>query len=254
MTGNKSFKNRVRTRMAKTGESYTAARRRLLPAAGEQEPAAEERPPAVPAAEQEPAAPAADRGVPAPDADAPASAVRDTIVSDDAMTVRTGRSHEEWFALLDAWGATGRTHGEIARRLVEEHGVEGWWAQSITVAYERARGLRAPGQSRTGDFSISAGKIINVPAERVIEAFTDDDLRARWLSGAPFEIRTSRPGKSVTANWEGRAALTIGVIAKGGKKTQLGLQHGKLPDAATAAEMKTYWRERVTALKRLLEG
>ncbi|GIH97266.1 DUF4287 domain-containing protein [Planobispora siamensis] len=246
MTSNKSFKSRVRTRMAKTGESYTAARRNLLPDADavEQPPAVEGQPSVVPAGEQ----------TPAPGADAPASAVRDTVVSDDAMTARTGRSHDEWFALLDAWGGTGRTHGEIARWLVEEHGVEGWWAQSVTVAYERARGLRAPGQSRTGDFSISASKIINVPAERVIEAFTDDDLRAQWLPDAPFEIRTSRPGKSVTANWQGRAALTVGVIAKDEKKTQLGLQHGKLPDAATAAELKTYWRDRVTALKHLLEG
>nr|BFE85407.1 hypothetical protein GCM10020093_080080 [Planobispora longispora] len=73
-------------------------------------------------------------------------------------------------------------------------------------------------------------------------------------AGRPFEVRTSRPGKSVTANWEGRAAITVGVVAKGEEKTQLGLQHGKLSDAASAAEMKTYWRERVTALKKLLEG
>lgn len=31
MTTQKSFKRRVRDRMAKTGESYTAARRQLLP-------------------------------------------------------------------------------------------------------------------------------------------------------------------------------------------------------------------------------
>ncbi|GGS62061.1 hypothetical protein GCM10010156_21030 [Planobispora rosea] len=262
MTSNKSFKSRVRARMAKTGESYTAARRHLVPD-GPGVPDGADVPgvldvPRVPGGEPigQPEALSA-TALPSGGSSAPtgrSGAVRDVTLSDDVVVARTGRSNDEWFALLDDWGAAARPHGEIARWLVEEHGVQGWWAQSVTVSYERARGLRAPGQSRGGDFSISASKIINVPAERVVEAFTDDDLRARWLPDAPFEIRTSRPGKSVTANWEGRAAITVGVVAKGAEKAQLGLQHGKLPDAASAAELKAYWRERVAVLKKLLEG
>ena len=56
----------------------------------------------------------------------------------------TGRSHAEWFALLDAWGATEHTHTEIARWLSETQGIPGWWTQNITVNYERARGMRKP--------------------------------------------------------------------------------------------------------------
>ncbi|MBG0827226.1 DUF4287 domain-containing protein [Planomonospora sp. ID67723] len=239
MTSNKSFKSRVRARMAKTGESYSAARRHLVPA--------------------DEAATADSRTASAPEERAASvpgepQAGGDVMISDDTVAARTGRSHDEWFALLDEWGAATRPHTEIARWLVEEHGVGGWWAQSVTVAYERARGLRAPGQSRGGDFSVSASKTIDVPAERVTEAFTDEDLRARWLPDAPFEIRTSRPGKSVTANWEGRAAVTVGLVAKGEGKTQLAVQHAKLPDAGSAAELKAYWRERVAVLKKLLEG
>ncbi|GAA3443478.1 DUF4287 domain-containing protein [Planomonospora venezuelensis] len=252
MTSSKSFKSRVRTRMAKTGESYAAARRNLVPAG---EPA-DSRPvpvPGTPAAGERAAVPE-ERGAAAPVPGEPPVAARGAMLPDDVVVARTGRSHDEWFALLDGWGATARPHGEIARWLVEEHGVGGWWAQSVTVSYERARGLRAAGQSRGGDFSVGASKTVDAPAERVIEAFTDEDLRARWLPDAPLEIRTSRPGRSVTANWEGRAAVTVGVVVKGERKTQLGIQHGKIPDAAAAAELKAYWRERVTVLKKLLES
>ncbi|MEE3921840.1 hypothetical protein V2I01_36860 [Micromonospora sp. BRA006-A] len=61
---------------------------------------------------------------------------------------RTGQDWAGWFDRLDAWGAVDRTHTEIARWLVDTHGMPGWWAQTVTVGYEQARGLRAPGQRR----------------------------------------------------------------------------------------------------------
>ena len=91
MTRQKTFKRKVRARMQKTGESYTAARRRLI--------AAGERP-----------------EVEAPDFEPP--------MSDDAMRERTGRGWDEWFALLDAWEAASRPHPDVARWLRDEHGVE----------------------------------------------------------------------------------------------------------------------------------
>ena len=64
------------------------------------------------------------------------------------IRANTGRVWDEWFALLDAWGGVERPHPEIARWLNQEHGIPGWWAQGVTVAYEQARGLRAPRQRR----------------------------------------------------------------------------------------------------------
>jgi hypothetical protein len=244
MTSNKSFKSRVRTRMAKTGESYSAARRHLVPGTADAS--------AVDASVAS-TTDAVDAST-ASTTDVAAAASHEETVSGDAMATATGRSRDDWFALLDAWGAAARPHGEIARWLVEEHGVAGWWAQSVTVAYEQARGLRLPGQRRGGDFSVGVSKTLAVPAERVTEAFTDEALRARWLPEAPFGVRTSRPGRSVTADWEGRAAVAVHLTAKGPDRTRLSLQHGKLPDAGSATEMKAYWRERVAVLKQVLEG
>ncbi len=233
MTKQKSFKRRVRARMDKTSESYTAARRQLL---------AKSTP--------EPDAPAAPAGHPVP-VDAPGAR---RPYSDEVIRANTGHSWDEWFVLLDEWGAAERPHTEIARWVHQEHGVDGWWAQGVTVAYEQARGLRAPGQRRGGHFEVSASKTVAVPVERLYEAFADPALRERWLPGAAFEVRTAIPGKSIRANWEdGSTRLVILFTARGESKSQVALVHERLPDAATAERLKPWWREQVAALKRLLE-
>jgi hypothetical protein len=229
MTRRKSFKDRVRARMDKTSESYTTARRQLLAKAAE------------PAADERPAAPEV------PDVARP--------YSDEVVRRNTGRGWDEWFALLDGWGAAERPHPEIARWIAENHAVPGWWAQGVTVAYEQARGRRAPGQRCDGDFSVSASKTVAVPVERLFEAFVDEELRERWLPGAPFQIRTATSARSLRANWEGGSTrVHVWFTALGDAKSQAALQHERLPDAETADLMKAYWREQVAVLKAMLEG
>jgi hypothetical protein len=169
MTAQKSFKRRVRARMAKTGERYTAARRQLL-AAGPPTPSQPSEPP--------------------PNPDGGTRRIVESS-SEEALRANTGRGWSEWFALLDDWGATGRSHTEIARWLVEEQKVHGWWAQSIAVTYEQARGMRIPGQGPDGFFTASASKTIAVPALKAFEAFADDALRERWLPGAMLTVTTN---------------------------------------------------------------
>lgn len=53
--------------------------------------------------------------------------------------------------------------------------------------------------------------------------------------------------------WPDRTLLEIGFMSKGPSKSQVALQHGKLPDRAAAARMKQYWTERLTALEDLLQ-
>jgi hypothetical protein len=207
MTSQKSFKQRVRSRMEKTGESYTAARAQLLPR------------------EQEP-----DVGP-------------------------TGRPYSEWFAELDAWGALDVPHKKIAAWLRSERGVPGWWAQNITVEYERARGLRAVGQGRDGLFSVGATKTIAVPVELLYEAITDARQREDWLPGVHLGERTATPHRSARYDWgEGSTRVVVGFDVKGDAKSQVAIQHEKLPDSESAATMKAFWRERLSTLKTYLES
>jgi hypothetical protein len=226
MTRQKSFKAGVRSRMAKTGERYTAARRQLIERTSR--------------AEGSPATEARDN-------------VPEMLTSDEAIRDGTGRGWDEWFAILDAWGATEHSHPEIARWLVEEQGLAGWWAQSITVGYERARGMRAKHQTASG-FSISVNRTVAVSAERLSDAFTDAALRQRWLPGTELTERTSRRGRSARFDWPGDGSVVVvGFTAKGADKTQLALVHEKLPDSQAAERMKAFWRERLGVLKGLLE-
>ena len=202
MTRQKTFKRKVRARMQKTGESYTAARRRLI-AAGER--------PEAEAAEFEPP------------------------MSDDAIRERTGRGWDEWFALLDAWEASSRPHPEIARWLREEHGVGGWSAQSITVGYERARGLRAPGQRPDG-WSVTASKTVAVPVERLYAAFGDDGLRERWLPGAELHVRTASPPKSARYLCRARSAPVATARSRSYSRSHLRTALSETPYLRPAAQ------------------
>jgi hypothetical protein len=218
MTRQKSFKRLVRARMEKTGERYTAARAALLAA---EEPKATE---------------------------APA-----LTMSDEAIRRRTGRGWEEWFDLLDEWGAVERPHPEIARWLREERGVDGWDAQSVTVSYERARGLRAVGERPEG-FSITASKTVEVPVDRLFDAFVDESLRERWLPDGRLRARTATKPKSARFDWgDGETRVVVGFDAKGDEKSSVALEHARLADAGEAERMKVYWRDRVAALKEVLE-
>jgi uncharacterized protein YndB with AHSA1/START domain len=207
MTSHKSFKQRVRTRMDKTGESYTAARAQLLPR------------------DQEP-----DVGP-------------------------TGRPYSHWFAELDEWGAIDRSHKEIAAWLMSEQGVPGWWAQNITVEYERARGLREVGQGRDGFFRVNASKTVAVPVEELFAAVVDAVRRDEWLPGVVLRERTATPHRTARFDWgEGSTRVIFGFEVKGDGKSTVALSHERLPDSETAATMKAFWRERLSGLKALLEA
>ena len=121
------------------------------------------------------------------------------------MRDRTGSSWREWFALLDEWGAIEREHREIAAWLIAEHGVPGWWAQGVTVEYEKARGLRPIGGDRDGTLNAGASKTVAVPVERLYDAFADVELRDEWLPGAPLRERTATPAPRRRATTGARA-------------------------------------------------
>lgn len=220
MTRQKTFKRRVRERMGHTGESYTAARRMLI-AGGDQPNGAvpEFKPP----------------------------------VADEKVVEATGRGWQAWFEVLDEWGAESGSHTETARWLREEHGVNGWYSQTLTVGYQRARGIRAPGEHGDG-FSVGVTRTIAVPVERLFAAFDDVALREGWLPGADMRPRTATAPKSARYDWEdGSTRVNVYFAEKGDAKSNVAISHERLPGADTAEEMKGWWRERLTALKSQLE-
>jgi hypothetical protein len=174
-------------------------------------------------------------------------------VSDRAIRRKTGRGWEEWFDLLDEWGAADRPHREVARWVAEEHGVKGWGAQAVTVSYERARSLRAVGEHSDG-FAITASKTVAVPVDRLYEAFVDESLRTLWLPKGKLRERTASKPTSARFDWgEGQSRVNVAFTAKGAAKSTAALQHERLADAEEAERMTAFWRDRVAVLKEVLE-
>lgn len=167
----------------------------------------------------------------------------------------TGRDRDEWFAALDAWGAAGRPYREIARWLTDEQGISAWWAQKLIVEYEQDRGIRRPGARPDGTFAGGASKSVGVPVERLFAAFVDARLRTRWLPGVVMRERTSQPGRSARFDWEdGTTRVGVTFASSGKGRSQVAVEHERLPSAAAAEEMKAFWRERLGALKAVLEA
>jgi uncharacterized protein YndB with AHSA1/START domain len=108
--------------------------------------------------------------------------------------------------------------------------------------------------ARDGTFAVNASKTVAVPVLRLFEAFVDARLRNRWLEGAAMKMRTSRRGRTARFDWEdGSTRVCVGITAMGPAKSQAGSCHERLPDTRAAKRMKACWRERLEALKALLE-
>lgn len=179
--------------------------------------------------------------------------VFEPTLSNEKLVEATGRNWDEWLELLDRAGAIKRTHTEIARWLTEEQGVAGWWAQSITVGYERARGLREPGQRADG-WSVTASKTIEVPVEKVFAAFEKESIRDEWLPEAELHLRTATAPVSARYDWgDGSTRLIVSFESLEPARSRVALEHERLPDSEVAERMKIWWRERVGVLKDLLE-
>jgi len=148
----KDLKRIVRARMKKTGESYTTARTRVLSKARPKEPSARTVDPAALAG-----------------------------MSDDKVAAKTGRTWKEWVRVLDADGAADMPHRDIAALLHGKHGVPDWWAQTVTVGYERIKGLRDRGQRRGGGYEAGKSRTFGVPVKALYDAWANEAARRTWL-------------------------------------------------------------------------
>jgi hypothetical protein len=222
MPKDKDLKRHVRARMRRTGESYTAARSHVI-----------------------------GKGR-APRAAARSADLAQTAgMKDDAVRAATGRSWAQWVRALDALDAASLPHREIARRLARDFELPAWWSQMVTVGYERVRGLRERGQRRDGGFDVSKSRTLAVPVATLYRAFGARG-RARWLGGYRPTLKKATPRKSMRFLWEDGTPVDVTFWEKGAAKSQVQLQHGRLPTRARAEELRAFWTGRLAALAEAL--
>ena len=256
MTRNKDQKRIIRNRMKKTGESYTAARAQIL-SKPRRKPARARTVGSAPA----PAPALAPAPAPAP-ARAPALAPsggrspREDLaalagMSDEKVAAATGRTWKEWTAVLDAENATTMRHRDVARLVHEKYGVREWWTQTVTVGYERIKGMRDRGQRLGGAYEVSKSKTYNVPVDKLFRAWADDAIRRRWM-GVNAKVRTATAPKSIRLQWTEGAIIAAWFTSKGPGRSAVALAHTKLPSKSAADAAKKEWTTRLGALERAL--
>jgi len=239
MTQQKKLKKAIRARSEKTGESYTAARRQVL--------LAREEPPA-----------------PAPPPPAPKPPAKGGI-TEESVVKKTGHGLDHWFGVLDAFGGMTQGHTAMAAHLYKEHGIPGWHSQGITVAYERARGLREANQACTGKFQVTVSKTVPATVAEVVAALKttawlqDADpglaqaLQAAFTGDKPREIKTKGSDYAwLRFPWDGRTVE----IRITGKPTGASVvaDNKDLPDPAWVEQRRAQWRTALEGLQRHLIG
>ena len=230
MPTNKDFKRLVRARMKKTGEAYTTARSNILK---------------KPKSKRGSTMRASSRTAAAKKSDNYAALAG---MSDSVIKARTGCDWEKWVRALDYHGAQKMSHRDIAAIVKKTYKVGDWWSQTVTVGYERIKGMRARGQRRDGSYEASKSRTFDVPVKTLFEAWADNSTRKRWLEGDGVKIRTATEPKSMRLDWKDNSIIAVGFTAKGGSKSSVAVQHTKLPDRETANELKQYWSDRLDAL------
>lgn len=161
-------------------------------------------------------------------------------------------------AYMDSIGAKELDHHAIATKVLEELDGKidntGWWAQSVTVAYEQYIDRRIPGQRPDGTFQTSVSKATSLSMKELIDkwvafAVKDKDVLA-LLAG---EVKVSGTDKRITWRVKARDGSDIRVTSEPKKDgtasiiaVQMGLQTNELNN-----EAKEKWS---SILKRFLDG
>jgi hypothetical protein len=218
--------------MKKTGESYTSARAQITRKS---------------ATRKRTAAPAASSAAPSPKDYGKLAGMSDAVIKE-----KTGCGWAKWVKSLDYHGAEKMSHREIAEMVSKKYKVPSWWTQTVTVGYERIKGLRARGQRRDGTFEATKSRTFNVPVATLFDAWSNAGTRKKWLDDNTIKVRAATAPKSMRLGMADGAIVAVGFYPKGKDKSSVAVQHAKLPDRETANSIKQYWTEKFDSLADVL--
>lgn len=192
----------------------------------------------------------------------------------DAIHAETGRSLDEWFALLDAFGGPGKGRREIGNHLLSTYRIDPWWVATLNIEYEAHHGLREKDGKPKG-YMVCATKSIKAPAQACFDAFASAKALDGWLGsghvldfrdggelrngdGNLATLRRINPGKTIKLVWQqADAAAGTPVEVKFepvGAKTTVMVTHDRLQTRADADGLRRAWGGALDRLKGQLES
>ncbi|MHA2407983.1 MAG: SRPBCC family protein, partial [Candidatus Ranarchaeia archaeon] len=191
-------------------------------------------------------------------------------ISNDAVLKATSKSWNGWFDILNKKKMQNEPHNIIAIYLVEEHKISPWWAQTVTVEYEKHLGRRVKGQTKEVGFQIGVQKTIPFKKEAVWDLLLSSEGLQVWL-GPPLhftpeeghtystkdgligKVRVLKPNDHMRLtyqpeDWEEPSTLQITVTSKKLGRTAVRIHHEKLADAESRQKMNEHWKDVLTNL------
>lgn len=197
-------------------------------------------------------------------------------LTDAELRERTGKSWDEWFAILDELGGPPKGRRELTMHLYDTHGIKDTWLTStLLVEYEAARGV-VERDGRPKGYMICATKTVAVPPAAAYEAWTTADAWNEWFSngtelefveggryaaedGSRGEVKKIRPAKAIKLTWDhpDRApgtSVEVTFQPKGADKCIVMVGHDRIQTRGDADDLRDTWGKRLDTLKAMLEA
>jgi uncharacterized protein YndB with AHSA1/START domain len=188
---------------------------------------------------------------------------------------KTGKTSKQWFALLDDFGGIDKGRRDLVNHMHSAHKLDEWWATTLVVEYERAKGaLEKDGKPK--GYSICSTKTVAAPLERVFAAFGDAQDLDRWLGartkvefqdggtlqngdGDRATFERIRAHKDLRLTWEHAkrapgSQIEVLFADKGNGKTGITLNHTRIQARKDADELRAGWSAAFEQLKQHLES
>ncbi|MCA9233845.1 MAG: hypothetical protein KDA44_00140 [Planctomycetales bacterium] len=179
---------------------------------------------------------------------------------DEAKVIAaTGHGWDHWFAILDQMEGPKIGHAAMAKRLREDHNMNAWWCQTVTIEYEIARGLRVPQQKTDGSFACSGRRKVNLSPAKTWERLSHGDYSIFWsgdkLSAGPLvgQIKKMEEGELIKSVFEGKSEMTLQILNEDGRGVvMLDFQNLKSQDHAN--EIKELIKKPLDSVRDALNG
>lgn len=164
----------------------------------------------------------------------------------------TGKPWEYWLARLTKASAAELSHTDIAKLLEQEWNVPGWWAQTITVAFEQHIGRRIPGQTSSGRYELSVSRVVAGTPDALREAWANSARQRKRLAGRKPIDQPSTSGTSKRLYWrcklDDNSNVTVSFEPKGSGKALISLAHASARKL-DADKLKSRWAGMIEALR-----
>jgi len=198
-----------------------------------------------------------------------------TDLSDAHVRQKTGKTLPQWYARIDSLGGLTLGRRDLVQALHAELDQDEYWAVTLAVEYEKARGQKEK-DGRPRGYSICATKTLGAPLSAVWRAWTQGQELDRWLGpktalelkeggtlanadGDRWTLGRIREGKDLRFTWERAgcaegSAVEVLFAAKPKDRAGITLNHTRIQERKAADELRAAWGEALERLKGVLEG